>query len=106
MFRKLLGNIFSLMADETNVNAGSDNSGDTADTTATEQSDTAAQTTDTTATDTAQADQGAADAGDAAEQEGNNSAAPAPGASCICKDGRPGTVHDLGGEIVCLPNQG
>jgi hypothetical protein len=85
------------MSDEQNVEAGSETSGDTA-AVDTAQADTAS--TDTSATDTAQADAGAsADAGGAAGQ-------PKTGDSCVCPDGRPGTVHVLDEGLVCLPNQG
>ena len=73
--------------EETNVGAGSETSGET---TETEQSETAA-------TETAQAE--TADAEGAAD-------APQAGSQCTCPDGRVGTLHDLGGQMVCLPNQG
>jgi hypothetical protein len=28
------------------------------------------------------------------------------GDACTCPDGRPGTLHDQDGTLVCLPNQG
>ena len=104
------------MSDEnTNVDAGSETSGETAaDATATEQSDTAATATDTAATDTAQAATDAsAGAGGAAEQttipDANESrtsfvTGARPGDECICPDGRKGTVHSFDSGLVCIPN--
>jgi hypothetical protein len=72
------------MDNESNVDAGSNNSGESVvDTTNTEKSDTVADTTN---------------AGDAVEQKA--------GDACTCPDGRPGTLHDQDGTLVCLANQG
>jgi hypothetical protein len=50
------------------------------------------------------ADATAKAAAEAAAQGGD--ALPKAGDACICKDGRPGTVHLIGGETICLANQG
>jgi hypothetical protein len=42
---------------------------------------------------------------DAAAQSGSGSG-PKTGDSCVCPDGRPGTVHVLDEGLICLPNQG
>jgi hypothetical protein len=82
------------MTDDTNVEAGSETSGETA-AVDTAQADTAS--TDTSATDTAQADTAAsADAGDVAT--------PKVGDSCKCPDGRAGTVHSYDTGLICIPN--
>ena len=77
------------MTDDTNVNAGSETSGESTDTVQTEQADT---------TDTVQTETAAQDAGSAVEQKA--------GYACTCPDGRAGTLHDQDGTLVCLPNQG
>jgi hypothetical protein len=88
----LFGNIFSLMYDENeNVEAGSETSGDQAESSQEQTADTAAETTEKSE-DTAQ------DAGAAAE--------PKAGDPCTTPDGRPGTLHDQEGTLVCLVNQG
>jgi hypothetical protein len=87
------------MTDETTVDAGSENSGDQAvDTTATAQAD-ATTATDTSATDTAQATDASADAGDAPSE-----ATVKAGDSCVCPDGRTGTVHSYDEGLICIPN--
>jgi hypothetical protein len=77
------------MDEQENVDAGSDTSG--------EQAESAqAETTDTTAPETEKA----VDAGGAADAE------PKAGDACTCPDGRAGTLHDQDGTLVCLANQG
>jgi hypothetical protein len=102
------------MSDEQqNVEAGSETSG--------EQADTTVQTDAETSTDTAQAD--SADAGGAADEtakhgsETSQEVAPSadesrtdfvsdarPGDECTCPDGRKGTVHSFDAGLVCIPN--
>jgi hypothetical protein len=103
------------MTDDTTVDAGSENSGETAvDTTATAET----TSTDTSATETAQADEGAsADAGGAADTTTTDNAGVPVDASrtgfvekgkageeCICPDGRKGTIHSFDAGLVCIPN--
>ena len=85
------------MSDESNVDAGSETSGETAvDTTATAET----TATDTSATETAQADEGAsADAGEVATETVK------AGDVCTCPDGRAGTVHSYDEGFVCIPNE-
>lgn len=96
----------------------------------------AAETTDTAQADTVEAapetvqtEDGAAEAGDTAEQDENSEPAPEPtaaepsqeaptadasrtvfvtgaraGDQCICPDGRTGTVHSFDSGLVCIPN--
>lgn len=79
------------MSDEQeNVGAGSETSGETAETMKVDSTNT---TTETVLTDTG------VDAGSAVEQ-------PKAGDACNCPDGRAGTLHDQDGTLVCLPNQG
>jgi hypothetical protein len=101
------------MSDETNVEAGSETSGETA-AVDTAQADTAS--TDTAATDTAQADAGAsADAGGAATETTATDVpvdasrtgfveSGQPGGECTCPDGRKGTIHRFDAGLVCIPN--
>ena len=102
------------MTDDTTVDAGSENSGETAvDTTATAET----TSTDTSATESAQADAGAsADAGGAADTTTTDSAPVdesrtgfvengQPGGECICPDGRKGTIHKFDAGLVCIPNE-
>lgn len=80
------------MSDEQeNVGAGSENSGEQADTTKVDSTNDAGETVQT---DTP------ANAGEAAEQKA--------GDTCTCPDGRTGTLHagDQEGTFVCIPNQG
>ena len=84
------------MTDETTVDAGSENSGETA-AVDTAQADTTA--TDTSATDTAQATDASADAGDASSETTVKA-----GDSCTCPDGRTGTVHSYDQGLICIPN--
>jgi hypothetical protein len=78
------------MSDDTNVNAGSETSDETAETTNVDSTNT---TDETVQTDTT-----AENAGGAVEQKA--------GDACTCPDGRPGTLTDQEGTLVCLPNQG
>jgi hypothetical protein len=81
------------MSDEQeNVDAGSENSGETTEA-------TQVSSTDTT-TDAVQTDTNVDNAGEAAE--------PKAGDACTCPDGRAGTLQtgDQEGQLVCLPNQG
>ena len=83
------------MTDETTVDAGSENSGETAaDTTATAET----TSTDTSATDTAGRSEASADAGGAATD------AVKAGDACTCPDGRTGTVHSYDEGLICIPN--
>lgn len=84
------------MTDDTTVDAGSENSGETAaDTTATAET----TSTDTSATDTASAaSEASADAGGAATD------AVKAGDACTCPDGRTGTVHSYDEGLICIPN--
>ena len=84
------------MTDETTVDAGSENSGETA-AVDTAQTDTTA--TDTSATDTAQATDASADAGGASSETTVKA-----GDSCVCPDGRTGTVHSYDEGLICIPN--
>jgi hypothetical protein len=69
------------MSDEQeHVDAGSETSGEQA------------------AAQSSQEEKAAADAGGAVE--------PKAGDACTCPDGRPGTLHDQQGTLVCLANQG
>jgi hypothetical protein len=81
------------MTDETTVDAGSENSGETA-AVDTAQADTT--TTDTSATATADA---SADAGGASSETTVKA-----GDSCVCPDGRTGTVHSYDEGLICIPN--
>src|SRR5437879_6294919 len=92
------------MSDEQNIDAGSETSGETADTA---QADSAG----TSASDTAQADEGAdvesaGGAADMQDESGSETVAAdadesrtgfvekvRPGEECVCPDGRKGTVH-------------
>jgi hypothetical protein len=76
------------MDEQENVNAGSETSGETADTAQADTADTS---------DTAQADAGAESAGGAAE--------PKVGDTCTCPDGRAGTIHSYDEGLICIPNQ-
>jgi len=84
------------MTDDTTVDAGSENSGETA-AVDTAQADTTA--TDTSATDTAQATDASADAGGASSETTVKA-----GDSCVCPDGRTGTVHSYDEGLICIPN--
>ena len=84
------------MTDETTVDAGSENSGETA-AVDTAQADTTA--TDTSATDTAQATDASADAGGAPSETTVKA-----GDTCTCPDGRTGTVHVYDEGLICIPN--
>ena len=84
------------MTDDTTVDAGSENSGETA-AVDTAQADTTA--TDTSATDTAQATDASADAGGASSETTVK-----VGDSCVCPDGRTGTVHSYDEGLICIPN--
>jgi len=85
------------MSDEQNVDAGSETSGETA-AVDTAQTDTTA--TDTSATDTAQtASDASADAGGASSETTVKA-----GDSCVCPDGRTGTVHSYDEGLICIPN--
>jgi hypothetical protein len=81
------------MTDETTVDAGSENSGETA-AVETAQADTTA--TDTSATETTDA---SADAGGASSETTVKA-----GDSCVCPDGRTGTVHSYDEGLICIPN--
>ena len=81
------------MTDETTVDAGSENSGETA-AVDTAQADTTA--TDTSATETTDA---SADAGDASTETTVKA-----GDTCTCPDGRTGTVHSYDEGLICIPN--
>ena len=103
------------MSDEPeHVEAGSETSGESADTAQAETADTS---------ETAQAETGAQDAGGAAEQteesgsETSGEEAPADqsrtgfaekglraGDACTCPDGRKGTVHSFDAGLICIPN--
>jgi hypothetical protein len=115
------------MADDQNVNAGSETSGDQAEA-VTSQEETAE--TGTTAETTEQSAATAENAGGAAEAstgayvqdedekaEGETSVTPdsdksrtdfvtnaRPGDECTCPDGRKGTVHKFDEGLVCIPN--
>jgi hypothetical protein len=79
------------MSDEQeNVGAGSETSGEQAENTQVDSTNDAGETVQT--------DTAAESAGEAAEQKA--------GDACTCPDGRPGTLHDQDGTLVCLPNQG
>jgi len=82
------------MTDDTTVDAGSENSGETA---AADTAQAGTTATDTSATDTAQATDASADAGDA-------SSTVKAGDSCTCPDGRTGTVHGYDEGFICIPN--
>jgi len=85
------------MSDETNVEAGSETSGETA---AVDTAQVDTTSTDTSATETAPADTDAsADAGGAADETSVK-----VGDSCVCPDGRTGTVHSYDEGFVCIPN--
>jgi hypothetical protein len=87
------------MEPENQVDAGSETSGEQAvDTTATAQAD-ATTATDTSATDTAQATDASADAGGASSETTVKA-----GDSCVCPDGRTGTVHSYDEGLICIPN--
>jgi len=97
------------MSDEQNVEAGSETSGETADTA------NADVAPDTSTSETAQADQGAgADAGGAADETKTDVPVDAsrtgfvengqPGGECTCPDGRKGTIHRFDAGLVCIPN--
>jgi hypothetical protein len=81
------------MTDETTVDAGSENSGETA-AVDTAQADTTA--TDTSATETTDA---SADAGGASSETTVKA-----GDTCTCPDGRAGTVHSYDEGLICIPN--
>jgi hypothetical protein len=103
------------MSDETeSVEAGSETSGESADT-------AKADTTDTS--ETAQTDSSAENAGGAADQTETSSETSGEsvadaeqsrtgfadkglraGDECICPDGRKGTVHSFDAGFVCIPN--
>ena len=72
------------MADEEKVGSESETSGETASETKVEGGEGAEDATET--------------AGSATE--------PKAGDACTCPDGRPGTLHDQEGTLVCLANQG
>lgn len=76
------------MSDEQeNVGAGSETSGETA------------------AVDTAQADTASTDtAAETAAQDAGGAAEPKIGDSCVCPDGRTGTIHSYDQGLVCIPN--
>jgi hypothetical protein len=81
------------MTDDTTVDAGSENSGETA-AVDTAQADTTA--TDTSATATTDA---SADAGGAAPETTVKA-----GDACTCPDGRTGTIHSYDEGLICIPN--
>jgi hypothetical protein len=81
------------MTDDTTVDAGSENSGETA-AVETAQADTTA--TDTSATETTDA---SADAGGASSETTVKA-----GDSCVCPDNRTGTVHSYDEGLICIPN--
>jgi hypothetical protein len=93
------------MSDETNVEAGSETSGETTtDTTVTEQSATDTTVTDTNATDTVKTEpEATADAGGAADETKDES--PKAGDACVCPDGRKGTIHSYDAGLLCVPNE-
>ena len=84
------------MTDETTVDAGSENSGETA---AVDIAQAGTTATDTSATDTAQATDASADAGGASSETTVKA-----GDSCVCPDGRTGTVHSYDEGLICIPN--
>jgi hypothetical protein len=79
------------MSDDTNIDAGSETSGEQA--AETSQETTAAETTKAT---TEKSEETTADAGGAAE--------PKVGDQCVCPDGRRGTVHSYDEGLICIPN--
>jgi hypothetical protein len=83
---------------ETTVDAGSETSGvQAADTSVPAQADTTETTaTDTTATETTDA---GVDAGGAPSETTVKA-----GDSCVCPDGRTGTVHGYDQGLICIPN--
>jgi hypothetical protein len=100
------------MADEQeNVDAGSETSGDQAETSQEETTDTAAETTEKSE-DTAQDAGGAAETEESAEAAADTDASRTgfaekglhAGDQCICPDGRKGTVHSFDAGFVCIPN--
>ena len=85
------------MTDDTTVDAGSENSGETA---AVDTAQVDTTSTDTSATETAPADTDAsADAGGASSETTVKA-----GDSCVCPDGRTGTVHSYDEGLICIPN--
>jgi hypothetical protein len=96
------------MADEKeNVDAGSETSGDQAETSHEETTETAADTTE-------QSEETAQDAGGAAESKtdvpedasrtGFAEKGLRAGDACTCPDGRKGTVHQYDAGLICIPN--
>lgn len=107
------------MSDEQeNVDAGSETSGETADTA---QADTADTTTADTAEPTASERTDAAEAGETvaggAADEAKTGDVPVDGSrtgfvengqpcgECFCPDGRKGTIHRFDAGLVCIPNE-
>ena len=90
------------MVDETIVETGSETSGEQAvETTVAAQADTAeTTTTDTSATETATAaTEATVDAGEASSETVVKA-----GDTCVCPDGRTGTVHSYDEGFICIPN--
>jgi hypothetical protein len=98
------------MTDETeNVDAGSETSG--------EQAETAQVESTNSTTETVQTDAGVQDAGGAAEttetsevtedasRTGYAEKGLRAGDACTCPDGRKGTVHQYDAGLICIPNQ-
>jgi hypothetical protein len=105
------------MADEQDVNTGSETSGDQTETSQEETTDTAAETTEKPE-ETAQDAGGAAEQNEADGSESAETAAPDANESrtgvaekglhagdpCKCPDGRKGTVHSFDAGLICIPN--
>jgi hypothetical protein len=98
------------MTDETNVNAGSETSSETAETALAETVATESAQTETvdaggTADEsTVEGSETASDAVDATESRTGFVKGARPGEECTCPDGRKGTVHKFDEGLVCIPN--
>jgi hypothetical protein len=103
------------MSDEqTNVDAGSETSGETATVETSQEETTATETTEPTTEPATGAVESTEDAGGAADETAETPNAyesrtafvtgARQGDECLCPDGRKGTVHKFDEGLVCIPN--